>query len=246
MDKNLNELIEGINYSDDCISEISLDQMTELFNTQIDDVIKKNSGASLIALAALYQSEELLNLLNIDIDVCNTTEDAASALMLCIANNNMHAIKFLIESGADINLENEHGETALFGSTFFGNVAAVKVLLAAGAHTQAQSEQAMSPLDAVLQGFLDSAEEDTLSENNRVYLDIASCLVEAGVDATEKDEFGSTFLDNIDEVQAEIEAVLESQADLEEEMTQEEKEKFAAGLNQTITTLRDLKAILQK
>jgi len=239
----IKELVNNLQYSDDCVADIGVGVITDLFTQQIDANLKKESGASLIALAALYQSSELLEMLGLDINVCNKTEDAANALMICSVNNSIHAVKFLIESGADVNAENSFGDTALPVAIFFGNLEIVKMLLAAGANPDARCEQGSCPLDIALLGFLDSAKLSSFAQLNEVYLDIALTLVAAGADVKEQDESGFTILDEVAHAESELQEYL-----LQEpvEMSQADKDSLASGIAKAIKMLQQFKMILKK
>jgi ankyrin repeat protein len=55
----------------------------------------------------------------------------------------------MLLAGADVNLRDKHGRTALFDALEQGQVAVVKELLRAGADTKVKEATGMTPLDAL-------------------------------------------------------------------------------------------------
>lgn len=237
---NLQEIIDQLQFSDDCVAEIPLSSMIQLFSEQVTDELKKTSAACLIALAALYQSKDLLDILGLDINVCNETEEQATALMICCANNNLHAVQFLIDAGADVNFANSFGDMPLPLAIFFGHLEVVKLLLAAHANPNIRLEDGSSPLDVALLGFLDSAEQSAFSQLNQVYIDITEVLINAGADALEQNESGFTVLDELNHAEQELMSVLK---DDEIELSEQDKKLLYAGIQETITMLGQFKKL---
>lgn len=63
---------------------------------------------------------------------------------------NVEAIRLMVDRGADINAQNERGETALHQAVLGGHDEVVQGLLAMGARLDIQSTQGLNPLDAAL------------------------------------------------------------------------------------------------
>jgi ankyrin repeat protein len=59
-------------------------------------------------------------------------------------------VRFLAECGADVNIENEFGDTALIDVTVLGNVEVAHILLSHGANPNANSETRNNPLDCAV------------------------------------------------------------------------------------------------
>ncbi len=79
---------------------------------------------------------------NIDaINIYNVT-----ALMCAVGNRHIEVTQYLINQGADINLQNEHGEAALFWAVYNTDIPLMKLLLANKANIHAQTESEMTLL----------------------------------------------------------------------------------------------------
>lgn len=60
-------------------------------------------------------------------------QNGASALITAAFNNRPEIAKILISKGADVNLKNKRGETALFWAKHSGSAEIIQILAAAGA-----------------------------------------------------------------------------------------------------------------
>ena len=67
-----------------------------------------------------------------DVDA-KDSQYGASALMTAAFNNRPDIVKILISKGADVNLKNKRGETALFWAKHSGAIEVIQILKAAGA-----------------------------------------------------------------------------------------------------------------
>ncbi len=70
-------------------------------------------------------------------------------LMMAAITGKTEVVNFLLAKGADPNLTNNEGSTALHMAAFFGHLEIVKTLLAKGAHVNARNQRSETPLDTV-------------------------------------------------------------------------------------------------
>ena len=66
------------------------------------------------------------------------------------ANDTYEIVKLIVEHGADVNAENERGETALYGAAFLGNDKAIQYLVDHGAKLDAKTKAGRTIYDGVL------------------------------------------------------------------------------------------------
>ena len=117
------------------------------------------------------------NGININYQPYNTDE---SALMRAVAGNQHPEIaKFLIKAGADLNLQDEVGDTALMYASNAGSTDMVKLLLKGGADIN----------------ILNGAKNNALHFASLYgHLDIVKILIDAGINIDNQDEDGRTPL----------------------------------------------------
>ena len=94
-------------------------------------------------------------------------------------NNNINRVKLSLNSGAELNFQNDFGITALMESSRNGNKEIVKYLISQGADVNIMAENTETAL-------LWAVDEE--------YLDIIELLVNAGADTNIKGEFSRTPL----------------------------------------------------
>lgn len=96
----------------------------------------------------------------------------------------------LLESGADVNVRNLHGETALILAATQSDPDAVRLLLAKGANVNAKTDRGRTALMQAVDG-----PKDFDNERHVVYSPaIAKVLLEAGADVNARDNDGNTAL----------------------------------------------------
>jgi len=91
---------------------------------------------------------------------CCTLAVWAGNLHQAVKRNSPEAIKAILETGADINKLNEHGQTPLMYGILMGSTEGVKALLDAGADKTINEKDDYNPLDAAaFQGRADIVKE---------------------------------------------------------------------------------------
>jgi len=113
-------------------------------------------------------------------DVDERFDDGLTALILAAYSGNVEIVRFLLESGANPNVQNDDGETCLVSGTAPENAdEIIPLLLAGGADPNLRDSQDRSPLVwAALQGHVGAT----------------SALVKAGADLSARDKEGVTAL----------------------------------------------------
>lgn len=135
-----------------------------------------------------------------------------SALAIAVAKGNLEMTQHLLWYGADVNLKNPRGQTALMNLGSNSTAEVVRALVAAGAKLDIQDEDGYTALMfvvnddnmEVLQALLDAgAPVNTKNQKgqtalmlaaSRGNLDQVKALIAAGADIYERDEEGSTVL----------------------------------------------------
>jgi uncharacterized protein len=111
---------------------------------QVDPVVDQR-----LAMAVQNNDLETLHLLvQSGVAVNATTPDrAATVLMMAVRTGIPELVKFLLENGADVNITNRDGETALFFAVYHGRADLVNMLLDKGASVYARrSKVGVTPL----------------------------------------------------------------------------------------------------
>ena len=86
--------------------------------------------------------------------------------------NSNKVIKFLLENGANPNLQDKNGETALHGATFFLNVQNIQTLLNYGADLTIKNNKRLTAIEVVknTNHYLKPTKEDL--EKEQLVLDL--------------------------------------------------------------------------
>jgi len=214
-----------------------------LFSTATDD-IKKAYGGALLAIAALYRSAEMIQILKLNVNSFNGTDDASTGMMISAANNNIDAVKFLLKVGANVNFKNPNGDMALHIAAFNGNLEIVQHLIKAGADVNLRDKNGFSPLDCTLTGFCHFTKQTLFAQRNSRYLDIAKFLIDSKADVHALDHNNRTLIQDIVTSQEQLTKLLQDPS--LETMTAHQKQTTCNGIKATITMLDAFKDIVTK
>jgi ankyrin repeat protein len=111
-----------------------------------------------------------------------TLAGCAPTLLGSVKRGDSTRVLAMLERGAEVNVKNGDGNTALHEATLHGHYEVVRTLLEAGADPNIQDNAGNSPLHEAAQ-------------KNRV--DIAHLLIESGADLSAKDRFGNSPLHKV-------------------------------------------------
>jgi uncharacterized protein len=140
--------------------------------------LKDNAGYPAILRALQNKHDEIADALlsrpNLDLNAKGLN---GTVLMSYVRGEQEGTVKKLLERGADPNLSDEDGDTALHGAAQRGNVNVLKMLLAAGANPNAKNKLGGT---ALMWAGVYGHEE------------VARVLIDHGADAALKDEDGMT------------------------------------------------------
>ncbi|HJR57883.1 MAG TPA: ankyrin repeat domain-containing protein [Vicinamibacterales bacterium] len=142
------------------------------------ELIADDTGTTLLMYAALVGSPEIIRLLVDHGAQVNASNRFGTTALMCAVSRTEN-VRALLERGADVKARTNNGGTALVAATRYGNVNAMKILLAAGADTS--SPQVRRALFAA-----------SFFSKNPIVREVLSG---AGVVATSSDEITGTVLD---------------------------------------------------
>lgn len=74
-------------------------------------------------------------------DINKRNKDGQLAIFLAIQNNHADVVRYLIENGADLTLQDQYAGTPLHNAAYMGNVEIAKLLIDAGADVNAVSNR---------------------------------------------------------------------------------------------------------
>jgi ankyrin repeat protein len=114
----------------------------------------------------------------------------AEKLVLAARDNDISAIKMLIDQGVDINIRSARGTTALMVAAAAGSVDAVRFLIAARADVNARAPHGKTALSMTIEYFTPNHSES----NKDDFVSVVKELIAAGADIRSKDENGLTPL----------------------------------------------------
>ena len=116
------------------------------------DVInyKNSSGFTPLTLACYNGNLEVATLLAKKVENINVNSDAGTALMAAVFKNDIEITKILLDLGADANIPDTNGTTALHYATRFTNKEIIKLLVAYGADMNFKDSKGYSALDYAL------------------------------------------------------------------------------------------------
>jgi ankyrin repeat protein len=138
---------------------------------------KKAIGAFARALA--YQHEDVAQVLlaQPSLDVNTPGPKGASLLIIFVWRDSEKTVNDILSRGANVNVQDEDGDTALHGAVVSGNLKILRLLLAKGANANARNKLGGTPL--MWAGTYGRDE-------------IAHVLIDSGADPRAKDDDGKT------------------------------------------------------
>lgn len=111
---------------------------------------KNASGFTPLILASYYGNVEVAALLAKHVKEINVNSDSGTALMAAVFKNDIVITKILLDLGADANIPDPNGTTALHYATRFSNKEIIKLLVAYGADLNLKDSKGFSVLDYAL------------------------------------------------------------------------------------------------
>ena len=112
---------------------------------------KNSSGFTPLILASYSGNVEVATLLAKHVKEINVNSDSGTALMAAVFKNDIEITKILLDLGADANLADPNGTTALHYATRFTNKEIIKLLVDYGADIKFKDNNGFSALDYALQ-----------------------------------------------------------------------------------------------
>ena len=132
----------------DCARTGTAEEMDVFYTTnpKIVDSLN-NRGSSPLTLAAYYNNLEVANYLINKVDNINGNSKDGTPLMAAVVKGHVEIAKALIDAGADPNLTDANGATALHYAVMFNNQELATILMDADASAFMKNNVGQSPLD---------------------------------------------------------------------------------------------------
>ena len=128
-------------------TEISLNEIEENTGVSLDNIVKWNSKIKNKVQKAREKNPEMI--------------------FNYVRNNNIEGVKRLIQAGADVDIQDNYGETPLFIASNKGYLEIVQILIQAGADVDKQDEFVFTPL---------------MIASKKGHTEIVKLLIKAGAD----------------------------------------------------------------
>ncbi len=109
--------------------------------------LKNESGFSPLTIASYSGNLEIATLLAKHVENIDLNSNVGTPLMAAVYRNNNDIAKMLLDLGADSNIADGKGTTALHYAIKFKNVNLIKVLVNNGADINLKDNKGLSPLD---------------------------------------------------------------------------------------------------
>jgi ankyrin repeat protein len=160
----------------------NLEIVNALIQGRADVNAKNKNGIGALTRALIKNHEQVSQSLLAQpaIDINVPGENGASVLMVYVYRNREEVVTNLLQRGANVNLQDMDGDTALHGAVKTGNLKVLRLLLAKGARVNTRSKLGATPLMWAGGYGQDEA---------------ARILLENGADPKLKDEQGRTAAD---------------------------------------------------
>lgn len=111
----------------------------------------------------------------------NNVEDPAEILFKAVRNWDLEGVKQLLDSGVDVNIEDENYETALLHAAYTGNVRMIKLLLDRGAKINHMN------------GDIETALHISINRGHKIIVEL---LLERGANVNTEDYYSKTAVNN--------------------------------------------------
>jgi len=122
-----------------------------LFNNPEVINYKNTSGYTPLILACYNGNIEVATLLAKKVDDINVNSDNGTALMASVFKNDFKIAKMLLDLGANANISDPKGNTALHFATRLNNKEIIKLLMDYGADVNFKDSKGFSPIDYAMQ-----------------------------------------------------------------------------------------------
>lgn len=118
-----------------------------LLGCEADILLESAEGLNSFDYACLSGNLECIKLLyNSSINLNSFNDGDVSPLILASAKNMPNVVKFLIEKGAEVDLADSNGDTALMYAIYNDSIAVAKVLMKSGANPNISNKNGETPL----------------------------------------------------------------------------------------------------
>ena len=132
----------------DCARTGTAEEMEAFYtsNPELVDALN-DRGSSPLTLAAYYNNIEVANYLIDKVDNINGNSDDGTPLMAAVVKGHVEIAEAFVKAGADPNLTDANGATALHYAVMFNNQQLATLLMEAGASAFMKNNVGQSPLD---------------------------------------------------------------------------------------------------
>lgn len=104
-----------------------------------------------------------------DLNVKNKTKTGSTPLMMASEYKSLEIANYLLDMGADVNIQDNNGDPAIHWSAYFGNVPFTKLMLDKGALSNLKSIHSDGVMQVALKEWQDSIVDFLLENNITVY-----------------------------------------------------------------------------
>ncbi len=105
-------------------------------------------------------------------------------LMVATRNGHLNIVKFLVNTGANIEESDNYDQTSLSHAAYAGNLSVVEFLVAGGANIEVQNDAKFTPL---------------LEASCAKHIEVVKFLIDKGADVSVKDKDGNTLFELLPE-----------------------------------------------
>ena len=109
--------------------------------------VKNKSGFPPLTIACYSGNLEIATILAQHVDNINFNSNVGTPLIAAVYKNKIEIAEMLLKFGADVNIADAKGTTALHYAIMFKNIDLIKVLIDNGADIKLEDNKGLSPLD---------------------------------------------------------------------------------------------------